>query len=63
MPMNPVQFSHQVCDEYLRYLFSAFPLSDPDLERQAPSPAIPDEEMGYTQDAKTWCCATACCRG
>ena len=35
MAINPVQFSHQVCDEYLRYLFSAFPLSDPDLERQA----------------------------
>ena len=29
MPINPVQFAHSVCDEFLRYLFSAFPLSDP----------------------------------
>ena len=31
MPINPVQFAHSVCDEFLRYLFSAFPLSDPEL--------------------------------
>ncbi len=35
MPINPVQFAHGVCDEFLRYLFSAFPLSDPELARQA----------------------------
>ncbi|MCY2995079.1 MAG: DEAD/DEAH box helicase [Planctomycetota bacterium] len=35
MPINPVQFAHGVCDEFLRYLFSAFPLSDPDLAGQA----------------------------
>ncbi len=35
MPINPVQFAHGVCDEFLRYLFSAFPLSDPDLAEQA----------------------------
>ena len=35
MPINPVQFAHAVCDEFLRYLFSAFPLSDPELARQA----------------------------
>jgi hypothetical protein len=35
MSINPIQFSHQVCDEYLRYLFSAFPLSDPELAEQA----------------------------
>jgi ATP-dependent helicase YprA (DUF1998 family) len=35
MPINPVQFSHGVCDEFLRYLFSAFPLSDPELAEQA----------------------------
>src|SRR5437660_887461 len=35
MPINPVQFAHQVCDEFLRYLFSAFPLSDPELAKQA----------------------------
>jgi hypothetical protein len=35
MPINPVQFAHNVCDEFLRYLFSAFPLSDPDLAGQA----------------------------
>lgn len=35
MAINPVRFSHQVCDEYLRYLFSAFPLSDPELAEQA----------------------------
>jgi hypothetical protein len=29
--MNPVHFAHSVCDEFLRYLFSAFPLSDPEL--------------------------------
>src|SRR5262249_44240454 len=34
MPINPVQFAHSVCDEFLRYLFSAFPLSDPDLREQ-----------------------------
>jgi len=35
MPLNPVQFAHGVCDEFLRYLFSAFPLSDPELAGQA----------------------------
>ena len=35
MAINPVQFAHAVCDEYLRYLFSAFPLADPDLAAQA----------------------------
>src|SRR5205823_11070168 len=35
MPINPVHFAHGVCDEFLRYLFSAFPLSDPDLAQQA----------------------------
>src|ERR1700684_1327243 len=35
MPINPVQFAHGVCDEFLRYLFSAFPLSDPELAAQA----------------------------
>ena len=35
MPINPVQFAHSVCDEFLRYFFSAFPLSDPDLAKQA----------------------------
>ena len=35
MPINPVQFAHAVCDEFLRYLFTAFPLSDPELARQA----------------------------
>ena len=30
MPINPVHFAHGVCDEFLRYLFSAFPLSDPE---------------------------------
>src|SRR5262249_5843102 len=34
MPINPVHFAHGVCDEFLRYLFSAFPLSDPDLRDQ-----------------------------
>jgi ATP-dependent helicase YprA (DUF1998 family) len=35
MPINPVQFAHGVCDEFLRYIFSAFPLSDPELAGQA----------------------------
>jgi ATP-dependent helicase YprA (DUF1998 family) len=35
MPINPVHFAHQVCEEFLRYLFSAFPLSDPALAEQA----------------------------
>lgn len=35
MPINPVHFAHEVCDEFLRYLFSAFPLSDPELAEQA----------------------------
>lgn len=35
MPINPVHFAHAVCDEFLRYLFSAFPLSDPELAQQA----------------------------
>lgn len=35
MPINPIQFAHQVCDEFLRYLYSAFPLTDPDLAQQA----------------------------
>lgn len=35
MPVNPVQFAHGVCVEFLRYLFSAFPLSDSELADQA----------------------------
>jgi ATP-dependent helicase YprA (DUF1998 family) len=35
MPINPVHFAHGVCDEFLRYIFSAFPLSDPELAGQA----------------------------
>ena len=35
MPINPFQLAHGVCDEFLRSLFSAFPLSDPDLAEQA----------------------------
>lgn len=35
MAINPVQFAHSVCDEFLRYIFSAFPISDPELEKQA----------------------------
>ncbi len=35
MPINPVQFAHSVCDEFLRYIFSEFPLSDPQMESQA----------------------------
>ncbi len=35
MPINPVQFAHNVCDEFLRYIFSAFPITDPDLAKQA----------------------------
>jgi len=34
MPINPVHFAHSVCKEFLRYLNSAFPLSDPDLSAQ-----------------------------
>ncbi len=35
MPINPVQFAHSVCDEFLRYIFSEFPLSDPQMESQS----------------------------
>src|SRR5438067_3257311 len=35
MPINPVHFAHSVCDEFLRYIFSAFPISDPQLAEQA----------------------------
>ena len=35
MPINPVQFAHNVCDEFLQYIFSAFPITDPDLAKQA----------------------------
>src|SRR3954451_11169938 len=35
MAINPVHFAHNTCDEFLRYIFSAFPLSDPDLAKQA----------------------------
>jgi hypothetical protein len=35
MAINPVHFAHSICDEFLRYIFSAFPLSDPDLAKQA----------------------------
>jgi hypothetical protein len=34
MPINPVHFAHQVFDEFLRYLYAAFPLTDPDLADQ-----------------------------
>lgn len=35
MPINPIQFAHSVCDEFLRYIHSAFPLTDPNLAAQA----------------------------
>ncbi len=35
MPINPVQFAHSACDEFLRYIFSEFPLSDPKMESHA----------------------------
>ena len=35
MAINPVHFAYSICDEFLRYIFSAFPLSDPDLAKQA----------------------------
>lgn len=35
MPINPVQFAHGECDEFLRYLFSALPLSVPELPDRA----------------------------
>ena len=35
MPINPIQFAHQICDEFLRYIHSAFPLADPALKAQA----------------------------
>ena len=34
MPIDPVHCAHSVCKESLRYLNSAFPLSDPDLSAQ-----------------------------
>lgn len=34
MPLNPIHFAHSVCKEFLRYLNSAFLLSDPDLAAQ-----------------------------
>ncbi|HQQ00994.1 MAG TPA: DEAD/DEAH box helicase, partial [bacterium] len=35
MPINPIQFAHQVCDEFIRYILSAFPLTDRALAEQA----------------------------
>src|SRR5271157_4638311 len=35
MAINPVKFAHNICEEFLRYIFSAFPITDPDLARQA----------------------------
>ncbi len=37
MAINPILFAHGICEEFLRYLFSAFPLADPDLANQARS--------------------------
>ena len=37
MAINPIHFAHGVCEEFLRYIFSAFPLADPDLAGQARS--------------------------
>lgn len=34
MPIIPIQFAHQVCDEFLRYFYSAFPLTNLDLVQQ-----------------------------
>ncbi len=32
MPINPIQFANQICEDFKRYLFSsAFPLADPEL--------------------------------
>jgi ATP-dependent helicase YprA (DUF1998 family) len=35
MTLNPITFSEQVNRQFLRYQLTAFPLSDPDLEKQA----------------------------
>ncbi|WLD13103.1 hypothetical protein [Planctellipticum variicoloris] len=35
MPINPIELAHGIGDEFLRSLFSAFPLSDPELTGQA----------------------------
>ena len=44
MPINPMQFTHGVCDEFLRYLFSAFPLA-------LPAEAVLTKELDKTQRA------------
>jgi hypothetical protein len=35
MAINPVRFAHQICDEFLRDIFAAGPLSDFELAQQA----------------------------
>jgi hypothetical protein len=35
MTINPIQFAHEVNEQFIRYQLTAFPLSDPDLAEQA----------------------------
>lgn len=35
MPINPIQFANRVNEQFLNYQLTAFPLTDPDLARQA----------------------------
>jgi hypothetical protein len=46
MSINPIHFAHSACEEFLRYIFSAFPLADPDLAGQARSKSADWQERG-----------------
>ena len=37
MPLNPIEFAHEVNDQFLKYQLTAFPLTDPELAEQARS--------------------------
>jgi hypothetical protein len=37
MALNPIEFAHEVNDQFLKYQLTAFPLTDPELADQAQS--------------------------
>lgn len=59
MTINPIQFAHEVNEQFIRYQLTAFPLSDPDLAEQAkkmikssPSPLLKGPYVSLTRSYK-----------
>ncbi|MBU7017131.1 MAG: DEAD/DEAH box helicase [Theionarchaea archaeon] len=59
MTINPIQFAHEVNEQFIRYQLTAFPLSDEDLAEQAkkmikstPSPLLKGPYISLTRSYK-----------